>query len=275
MATYAEIHYSDVKAPRNGKIPSSLWWLLPFKNSQMRLFLPTGLSCSDSYINLCWQALLFACKISLVSAEFFQTLKWLLSNGDTLHAKQNNLVPYNYLCVVSACSEITKWADTEWCLSICLLWLILQNKCECRKGHSFLLHFSALITTLSVQWAIQQRSSNICLDYLSVAVRTRFQNCRWSQHAPSYTHAHEHTVPSPHLISPINFTSFLLMSLSCPLCASSSPHAMGILLGLGKRRLCRSPPRCHRTRSLKLGHTSSATLAESRFTSPRAISKTL
>lgn len=101
MSTYAAVQQKDVKMEMEKFLLHSDD-SCPLKNSQMRLFLPTGLSCSDSYINLCWQALLFACKISLVCAKFFQTLKWLLSNGDTLHAKQNILVPYNYSCAVSA-----------------------------------------------------------------------------------------------------------------------------------------------------------------------------
>lgn len=219
----------------------------PLKNNQMRLFLPTGLSCSDSYINLCWQALLFACKISLVSAKFFQILKWLLSNGDMLHAKQNILVPYNYSYIF--CFEMTGWADTGWCVGICLLWLILQKRCERRKGHwgfcciSLPGQFSMLITTLSGQWATKQRSSNVCLGYLSVAIREMLQNCRSSQPAPSCARAHAHTSSIPDIpFPPINFTSFWIIHLSSPLDARNSSCAKGILLGLGRSRVCQSPP---------------------------------
>lgn len=168
-----------------------------------------------------------------------------------IRSMQNKTSSCLTITPVFPCFEIAGWADRGWCLGICLLWLIWQKRCECRKGHggfcciSLPGHFTMLITTLSGQWATKQRSSNICLGYLSVAIREMLQNCRGSQRAPSCTRAltplNACAVPDI-LFPPINFTSFWIIHLSCPLHARNSSHAKGILLGLGRRRVCHSPP---------------------------------
>lgn len=182
------------------------------------------------------------------------TIKWRYAPCKTKHPRA--------LLLCFCCFEITGWADTGWCLGICLLWLILQKRCECRKGHwgfcciSLPGHFSMLITTLSGQWATKQRSSNICLGCLSVAIREMLQNSRSSQRAPSCTRAHTHmnacSVPDI-LFPPVNFTSFWIIHLSCPLYARNSSHAKGILLGLGKRRVCQPPPTLWRHQAFETG----------------------
>lgn len=56
-------------------------------------------------------------------------------------------------------------------------------------------------------------------------------------------HGHMNACSIPDIpFPPINFTSFWIMHLSSPIHVSNSSHAKGILLGLGKRRVCQSPP---------------------------------
>lgn len=166
------------------------------------------------------------------------------------------------------CFEITGWADTGWYLGICVLWLILQKRCERRKGHwgfcciSLPEHFSMLITTLSGQWATKQRSSNVCLGYLSVAIRGMFQNCRRSQPAPSCA---QHSCTRTHALS---LTSYFPLLISHPsglyiwalLYMRETPPLQREFFWAWAKGGSASPlPPCGSSKPLKLGHTSSAT----------------